>query len=252
MVARTELRPRRRPGVPRPPARPAVATAWWRRPWILPLALLVLAVLAFVWPHYATLDPATATVEVPAAQPLKYPLLVVHILGGSIALVTLCLQLWPWLRRTRPAVHRIAGRLYVFAGVAPAALTATALLVNLGGPGWIGRIALNTLWILTTAAGWWTARRGAYAAHRRYMLYSFALTLDAFSTRFLQVLLFTVAGTGLDMVVFLETVAWCGWLINLVLVQVWIEWTARRRTRPVRAVRARRPIPGETDAIPSP
>jgi len=31
---------------------------------------------------------------------------VAHILFGSVALVTACLQIWPWLRRTHPTVHR--------------------------------------------------------------------------------------------------------------------------------------------------
>ncbi|MBD0324764.1 MAG: DUF2306 domain-containing protein [Aldersonia sp.] len=45
-----------------------------------------------------------------------------HIFFGSVALLTACLQVWPWLRRRHPAVHWYSGRLYVFAGALPAGL----------------------------------------------------------------------------------------------------------------------------------
>ena len=46
-----------------------------------------------------------------------------HILFGSVALVTACLQIWPWLRRTHPDVHRWSGRFYLFDGVFPGGLS---------------------------------------------------------------------------------------------------------------------------------
>ncbi|GAB3566214.1 hypothetical protein GCM10027445_12630 [Amycolatopsis endophytica] len=48
-----------------------------------------------------------------------------RILLGSVVLVTAALQLWPWLRRTRPAAHRWSGRIYVATAV-PAGLAALA------------------------------------------------------------------------------------------------------------------------------
>ncbi|WP_433496296.1 DUF2306 domain-containing protein [Sphaerimonospora sp. CA-214678] len=216
------------------------ARPWWRRPWIIPLGILVLIVLLYIWPHYIGLDPKMATVEIPPQYPFKYPLLFLHILFGSVALITTCLQLWPRLRQTRPAVHRISGRVYVFGGVLPSALMAGVLLPLIGGPGWMGRISLEVLWVLTTVMGYRMARKRRYAAHRRWMIYSFALTMDAFSTRFLIVVIASIAGPSLDLVFFLETVAWCGWLFNLVVAHWWIERTrnspAPRKLRSTTAV----------------
>ncbi|MEX5720040.1 DUF2306 domain-containing protein [Geodermatophilus maliterrae] len=206
---------------------PRPRTVWWRRPWIVPLALVVTTVQLFIWPPYLGLDPATATVPVPPDLPWKYPLLVAHIAFGSIALIATCLQLWPRLRRRRPALHRWTGRVYVFGGVLPAAACAAVLLTWMGGPGWIGRIALEVLWVASTVTGWMAARRRRWPVHRRYMVYSFALTMDAFSTRALIVVIAAMAGPDLDLVLFLESVAWCGWLFNLLVAHVWLERTSR-------------------------
>jgi uncharacterized membrane protein YozB (DUF420 family) len=219
-----------------PPAEPAARVrtrrAWWRRPWMIPLVVIVAAVLLYIWPHYIGLDRRNATTSLPPNHPLKYPILVAHIFFGSLALITMVLQVWPRLRARRPKLHRIAGRFYVFGAVLPSAVMATILLTWLGGPGWIGRITLGVLWVLSTGAGYRAARRRRWEDHRRYMIYSFALTLDAFSTRFLQfVILSFIPKQHLDVTVTLEAISWCGWLFNLLVAHWWITRTARSRSR---------------------
>lgn len=70
---------------------------------------------------------------------MHYLLLVAHILFGSVALVAACLQIWPWLRRTRPAVHRWSGRAYLFGGVFPGGLAVAALTFS---------IVTNRIWLV--------------------------------------------------------------------------------------------------------
>jgi hypothetical protein len=205
---------------------------WWRRPWIIPLAIVVAAVLLFIWPHYAGFDPAKATVALPPEHPLKYPLLFGHITFGSVALLSVPLQLWPRFRRRYPAVHRTIGRIYVFGGVLPSAALATVLITYLNGPGWIGRIVLNVLWVTTTVIAFRMARKRRFADHRKYMIFSFALTMDAFSTRFLGVTLISIFGQNLDPIRGIEAVAWLGWLTNLLIAFWWVERTKKpRRSR---------------------
>ncbi|MDT0351516.1 DUF2306 domain-containing protein [Pseudonocardia charpentierae] len=92
--------------------------------------------------------------------PLHYPLLVTHILFGSVALVTACLQIWPWLRRTHPAVHRWSGRAYLFGGVFPGGLAvlAVAPVSSTGAVPSVGNTALAVLWLITGVAGYRAAR----------------------------------------------------------------------------------------------
>jgi Predicted membrane protein (DUF2306) len=102
----------------------------------VPLAVLTVVFLAISLPPYLGLDPAKARLPVPEDVPWFYPALVAHIGFGSIALLTAALQVWPWLRRTHPAVHRWSGRIYLGLGVIPGgvAVLAVAPFGQTGGP----------------------------------------------------------------------------------------------------------------------
>src|SRR5258707_14687571 len=95
--------------------------AWYQRPWAIgPLLVLPLAFIASSLPPYLTFDPARSRIAPPAGLTAYYPALVGHVMFGSIAMLTACLQMWPWLRRRYPEVHRRVGDVYVFGGVVPA------------------------------------------------------------------------------------------------------------------------------------
>ncbi|MGE3288940.1 MAG: DUF2306 domain-containing protein, partial [Pseudonocardia sp.] len=99
----------------------------WTWPW-LSLGLLTVAFLAFSVPPYLTFDPAQSRLPLPADVVWFYPALVVHILFGTVALVTACVQLWPWLRAAHPGIHRWSGRAYAASaiGASLSVLTITA------------------------------------------------------------------------------------------------------------------------------
>jgi hypothetical protein len=225
------------PDAPRPEQdRPGAGRSWWRRPWVIPLWAIVTVTLIYIWQHYIRFDPAQATVQLPEEHPWKFPVLMVHIVCGSIALVAGSLQLWPRIRQTRPAVHRTIGRIYLLGGVLPSVVAAWALFTILGGgPGTVGRLALGAFWTVTSALAFIKIRQRQYAEHRKYMLYSYALTLDAFSVRLLIWFGIEVVGfENLDAMLFFEFVAWGGWMFNLLVAYAWIEYTGRRSRRAVR------------------
>jgi hypothetical protein len=221
-----------------PPARtrPRVGRA-------VPVLLAVVALfLAVELPAYVGFDPAASRVPARPDLPLHYPLLVAHILFGSVALVTACLQIWPWLRRTRPAVHRWSGRVYLFGGVIPGGLAVLAVAPFSGtGPvSSVGNTALAVLWLVTGVAGYRAARAHRYADHRRWMLRSVALTFSIVVNRVWLVaylLLFTpflgddpaalaVAAGGASV--------WSSWVVNLLVVEWWVlRPPSRRRHRAV-------------------
>jgi Predicted membrane protein (DUF2306) len=88
-----------------------------RRPWVAPLALLTVIFIGYAVPPYLTLDPARARIQPMPPDASYYPLLVIHIFLGSIALLAACLQVWPWVRRSHRAIHRWSGRVYVTAAL---------------------------------------------------------------------------------------------------------------------------------------
>ncbi|GAB3448456.1 DUF2306 domain-containing protein [Streptomonospora sediminis] len=231
---------------PSPPPAPAPKTpaghaaqprhrSWWRRPWILPLAAVTAAFLAFSLPPYATLYPAQARLPLQEGSALHYPVLFSHILFGTVALVCCCLQVWPRLRRRRPAVHRWSGRLYVFAGVLPSAPLALAsgLLGQQGLAQISGNALAALLWFGCTAAGYRAARRRDYARHRVWMVRSFALCFSIVANRVWLVLCFLAAEPTLDSVyggdreLMTEAAVgasiWLSWVVNLLIAQWWLE-----------------------------
>lgn len=141
------------------------------------VAIYIAGFLLAVWTDFDPLNPSNARLT-PQAHPLFFPTLAIHIVACTVVVVSSLLQLWPWLRRNHLRIHRLSGRLYVFAGVWPAGLT--ALMLALFWP----RTALtqfrdvpvSVLWLAITTYGYLLARQGRIADHRRWMLRSFALS----------------------------------------------------------------------------
>ncbi|MFB9688151.1 DUF2306 domain-containing protein [Amycolatopsis plumensis] len=155
---------------------------------MVPLALVVAVFLAYSVPPYLTLDPAQSRVPAPAGFAAHYWLLVAHIAFGTIAIVGVILQIWPWLRRTHPVAHRRIGRVYVFAGAIPSALLAAAIgAVSPFGPVLaVLDVVAALLWLGFTVAGWRAVRQRRFADHRKWMIRSFAMCMNTLMTRALS------------------------------------------------------------------
>jgi uncharacterized membrane protein YozB (DUF420 family) len=207
--------------------------AWWRRPWIAPLAAVAIGFVAISLPPYLSGDPAHS--RVPPSFPLHYPILVAHVVFGSIALLTACLQIWPWFRRRYRVAHRRIGRAYVFAGVLPAGLLALPMgaLSPFGPVARASNVLLASLWLACTVTGYRMARRRRYAEHRRWMIRSFALTASIITNRIWGPLAYFALAPQLDgafnhdeqllrwTIAGLST--WLGWVIPLLCAEWWLE-----------------------------
>jgi uncharacterized membrane protein YozB (DUF420 family) len=198
----------------------------WRRPWVVPAWLLAAAFLIGFVPRYLTFDPSRSLVRLSEKFPLHYAFLVGHVIFGSVALITVCLQIWPWLREHHPAVHRWSGRLFVFAGVLPSAACAIVIVPFSFAPP--GNAANAILWLVTTIIGYRMIRQGRYAEHRRWMIYSFAVTMQIIWGRalFLTMPLFPADPHTQSLLI--ETASWIGFVVNLLIAQWWLERTANR------------------------
>jgi hypothetical protein len=195
--------------------------------WIVPIALIVAAFLIYQLPPYLSLDPAQA--RRPLQFPVQFWLLVGHVGFGTVALVTMCLQLWPWLRLRHPAVHRWSGRLYVYAGALPTAVLAVAMFPFIPSAGSIGVVVSAVLWSAAAVIGLRMARRRRYPEHRRWMLYSFAIVWGQviWGFAFGQAWLLW-SPWQVDFGYVVEAVRWVGWIVNLIIVHWWVERTSGR------------------------
>jgi hypothetical protein len=197
------------------------------------LTFLVVAwLLVFVIPAYATLDPAQARIALTPGNPFHYPLLIVHVASGTVAMLSGCVQVWPRFRRRHPRAHRVSGRVYLVSVVVGSPALAALIFFraeNLGREPTtvvIGFSALTLLWAGTAIAGYAAARQRRFADHRKWMLYSFAFTLSIIWSRtaFVAALPFP----RLDPRWIAENVGWFPWVLNLLIVQWWLNRTARR------------------------
>ncbi len=149
-----------------------------------------------------------------------------HAGGGALAIVLGALQ---WLRPLRlryPGLHRWLGRCYL-AAVAVSALAGLYFAASsFGGPvGGLGFALAAVAWLATGALAWERILRGNVSAHQRWMLRNYAITCAAVTLRLMLPLLFV---TGLDPVQVFQIVAWASWVLNLLLVELWL--ISRRRS----------------------
>ncbi|MDQ7807757.1 DUF2306 domain-containing protein [Amycolatopsis sp. A133] len=202
---------------------------------MVPLALVVAVFLAFSVPPYLTLDPAQSRVSAPPGFTAHYWFLVAHITFGTIAIVGVVLQIWPWLRQKHPVAHRRIGRVYVFGGALPAAVMAATIgAVSPFGPVVAAiDVVAALLWLGFTVAGWRAIRQRRYADHRKWMIRSFAMTMHTLMTRALSPLGFLVVMPRVEakteLILSAATVSGVLSLLALLLLSQW--WLDRKPKR---------------------
>jgi uncharacterized membrane protein len=222
-----------------PQERPTRTVKWWARNNSLPLVLLIVIFLAYSLPPYLGLDPSSSRIELNDEFPLglHYPALVLHIAFGSIALLCLCVQSSRAIRMRKPKIHRMSGRLYVWAGVVPAAiLVLTFLPFAVIRAGILGSTLASIFWVITALRGQKMARERRFAEHRRWMLYSAAFALQLIWGRIFVIGDF-VLGLGIEPMLLAEAGGWLGWIINLLIVQWWLTRRAGTVSVPAASLR---------------
>ena len=115
--------------------------------------------------------------------------LLIHVAGGSLALVVGPFQFWSGLRRRSLRIHRWTGRLYVvgvlIGGAAAFYLASQAASgVTFG----ISLGALGVAWWTTTAMAFLAIRRGQVSQHREWVIRSYVVTFTFVTFRWLAAL----------------------------------------------------------------
>lgn len=146
-----------------------------------------------------------------------------HVFAASTALLLGGFQFIPKLRARALPVHRWLGRGYVLAiligGLSGLVIGTQAV----GGPiAALGFGLLAVSWLGVTAIALWHVRAGNIAAHRRWMIRSFALTFGAVTLR-IYLLIFGL--NGFEYAEASVYLAWISWVPNL----MFAEWLLRRK-----------------------
>jgi uncharacterized membrane protein len=204
---------------------PIARIGWW----VMMLSSLAVALVSFrfllqgpevLYPDAARIDSPVSGIDRHFHDLLaeRWVRFAAHFVFGPIALIVGPFQMLAALRARRPALHRALGWVYAvsaaIAGAAGLVLAADAFggLATTTGFGLLG-----VLWLVFTALAVWHARGRRFAAHRRFMIRSFALTFAAVTLR-LYIPLLSALGTPFEEVY--QTVAWLCWVPNLLVAEV--------------------------------
>jgi len=107
----------------------------------------------------------------------RLPLLL-HIAGGTVALLTGPIQLWLGLANRRMHLHRRMGMAYMMA-VGASSIGAFYLATHPSGGYWVfgaGLFALAVAWLSTTGMALLAIRRSLVSEHKEWMIRSYVVT----------------------------------------------------------------------------
>ena len=148
-----------------------------------------------------------------------HPLILLsHVGGGTVALLVGPWQFVESFRYQHLQLHRILGCIYLAAtvGFAGASGLFLALYSYAGVVTHTGFLVLAALWMLTGVMALWHICHGHVAAHRDWMVRSYALTFAAVTLRIWLPLL-AICGVSFEQSY--QTVAWLAWVPNLLFAE---------------------------------
>jgi uncharacterized membrane protein len=159
------------------------------------------------WPHFA-------------------PWLLIHIIGGMVALVLGPFQFISSLRKKHPLIHRTTGKIYLVSiligAVASLYLSINKVIVNendlVFGSGLAG---LALAWLVTSGMAYWAVRSKNFVQHREWMVRSFVVTCGFTSFRLLDRILTEQFHT--DPSATGNIMSWACWAVPLMVTEVFLQ-----------------------------
>jgi uncharacterized membrane protein len=185
----------------------------WLSMTVLAILIALYALMALAVPGFGPPFLAARRAEIPSA-------VYAHLVGSLWALAIGPFQLNRRLRERALGRHRWLGRSYV-AGVLVGGVGALALAprAQTGSVAQVGFGVLGVLWLAFTGLAYFQIRRGDQAAHRRWMLRSYSLTLAAVA---LRMYLPGSVALGIAFETAYPAIAWLCWVPNLAVTELWL------------------------------
>lgn len=180
--------------------------------------------------------------------PLRNVLLVVHVLAALPLLLLPPVQFSRRIRRRWPVWHRRAGKWYLTSAIV-AAMAAMVLGPTFESPGRrVPLMLFATVWLLVSVAAWWCARRGAFAAHERFVAHSYAIALAFVFVRVLGDVQGPLFAFLPDKEVRGVTREWLSFVLSQLAVEVGYGWLPALRAARRSSASGRRVVLADTDA----
>lgn len=160
-----------------------------------------------------------------------------HMVLGIVFVVLGPLQFSDHFRRRFPVWHRIAGRVFVAAGLVMGlgGVWMNAVLPNVGGMlKYVSTHVFGVAMVLSLVLAVLAVRRGDVPTHRRWMVRAFAIGLAPATQRWLFIPMFVALGEVDDLTIGVGMCA--GWIINVAIG----EWLLARGRGPLSSGASRR------------
>jgi len=209
--------------------------------WAITLLLMLIGVAIVVRRTVALLAPSPAPANFPEAAAMDagfapHPFLtMLHITPGLLFILLAPLQFVRRLRNRKPKLHRWIGRVVLVCGVI---IGSSALVMSpqmaIGGPNETAATMLFAIvFLFSLSKAFLHIRRGRVALHREWMIRAFALGFAVASIRPIVGMFFATARlTHLTPHDFFGTAFWLGFTIQLMVAEIWINYTRPRSAVP--------------------
>lgn len=202
--------------------------------WMIVVFLALRFVALFVL-HYFTLDEQIFG----RFWPHRFYLLI-HLVGGTTALLTGPFQFWSGLRRRALNVHRWIGRIYLLAIlIAAGNAFYLAFFIPASDGGWMNGASLVTLaafWLVSAAMAYIAIRNRQIQAHKEWMIRSYVLTFFFVNARLWPDLpIIRTMGTPMERNVI---TTWLAWILPLFAAELLIQWKNVKRKNVIRRASA--------------
>jgi uncharacterized membrane protein len=207
--------------------------------WAITLLLALIGVAIVMRRMLALLAPSPAPANFPEAAAMdagfaRHPLLtMVHITPGLLFVVLAPLQFVRRLRNRKPKLHRWLGRVVLVCGMI---IGGTALVMSpqmaIGGANETAATMLFAIvFLFSLTKAFLHIRRGRVALHREWMIRAFAIGLAVATIRPIVGVFFATSRlTHLTPHDFFGTAFWLGFTIQLMVAEIWINYTRAART----------------------
>ena len=198
-------------------ARDRIAPGWW--------AFWGLVGLASAWFIYdSVVYVATREPQAGATFLNRQLWYLAHMAIAMPLLVIAPLQFLAGLRKARPQVHRLLGRIFLASSIL-AGLMAIWLGATIQYEGSRIPLALfGAVWIGFSGAAWVCARKRDYVNHRKFVIRSFAIGLAFVWVRLIGVVDETLLGFISNQEARDTSQEYLSFLIPLLIVEAWLSW----------------------------
>jgi len=155
-----------------------------------------------------------------------------HVYTSIFVLIFGITQFSKYIRNKFTKLHKVLGKLYVFLVLFIAAPSGFIMALHANG-GVFSKLSFliqASLWFWFTLKAFKYVKDKKWISHQKFMLRSYALTLSAISLRLFKWLI--VSTIELPPMDTYKIVSWLGWLLNLIIVEVYLMNKKIHPTKP--------------------